>query len=466
MDAVAFDLWEVMDNLASVAGLPADVKGLELLFVEPPQLPVRLVGDPLRLGQVLINLTKNAVKFTERGEITVSIEVLEWRATGVQLRFGVRDTGPGISLEEQQRLFQPLSQADASTNRRDGDSGQGLANCRHLVRLMDGTIEVISTPGRGSHFTFTVRFGLQPGSTAGPAAPRPDALSGARLLVVDDNAMAREVLVSMSSTLGLVADSAASGEDALHAVALAAAARQPFDLVLVDLKMPGMDGVECARQLSSAARPHFPPPALILSAFGRAEALRRLAAKQVTVRGVLTKPVTPTALLDACARALGTASHHGTPSARRDQTPHGNEARMAGSTAGAPTAPVIGVDSFSHLPGVDQNIGRMRTAGNDRLYRRVLVMFVDSQHNFTARFRAARASGDILAARRAVHDLKSDSGTIGACEVQKAAEALENACTLQAADGVIEQLLETVTRTLVPVIDGLEPLRAHWTEQA
>jgi PAS domain S-box-containing protein len=331
VDAVDFDLGDVMDNLANLAGLQAEEKGLELLFVEPPQLPTQLVGDPLRLGQVLINLTSNAVKFTARGEITVSIEVLDQDATGVQLRFGVRDTGLGISLEEQQRLFQPFSQADASTSRRYGGSGLGLAICRHLVRLMDGSIGVESTLGRGSHFTFTARFGLQPGGTAVAAAPQRGVLAGARVLVVDDNATAREVLVSMSRALGLVAEAAMSGEDALNAVALAARSAQPFDLVLLDWKMPVMDGVECARLLAIGLKDHPPPMVLMLTAFGREEALQRLAAQRVTVSSVLTKPVTPSTLLDACALALGRTPHSASRSARREETLHNHEERLAGT---------------------------------------------------------------------------------------------------------------------------------------
>jgi PAS domain S-box-containing protein len=576
IDTVAFDLGDVMENLANLAGLQVEEKALELVFVEPPELPTRLVGDPLRLGQVLVNLTNNAVKFTERGEITVSVDVLEQNGDSVQLRFGVRDTGLGISPEQLGRLFQPFSQVDASTSRRYGGTGLGLAICSQLVRLMGGTIGVDSVPGSGSHFTFTARFGLQPGNTSSPAAHRLGALSGARVLVVDDNAAAREVILHMCHTIGLLAEEATSGEDALRAVALAAASAHPFDLVLLDWKMPGMDGIECARLLTSGAHAHPPPTVLMLTAFGRDEALQRLADQRVTVRGVLTKPVTPSTLVEACAMALGVAPRTDTRSARREETLRDNEARLAGvkillvednsfnqelavdllsgagidvtvagdgrqalellqrqrfdgvlmdcqmpvmdgyeatrllrlqpplrdlpviamtanamvgdrdkalaagmndhivkpinveemfatlarwvRRAGAAAPAEVSVDSLSNLPGVDVNIGRARTAGNDILYRRLLAMFADSQHNFAARFRAARASGDIVAATRAAHDLKSGAGTIGAIEVQAAAEALEDACAHDAADDVIDQLLRAVARTLGPVVAGLQAL--------
>ncbi|HLY90165.1 MAG TPA: ATP-binding protein, partial [Acetobacteraceae bacterium] len=275
IDAVAFDLRDVMDNLANLARQQAEEKGLELVFVEPPELPTRLVGDPLRLGQVLVNLTNNAVKFTERGTITVSIDVLERSADGVLLRFGVRDTGPGISLEEQGRLFQPFSQVDASTSRRFGGTGLGLAICRQLVRLMGGAIGIDSVPGRGSHFIFTARFGLQPGSATSSAAQRlvplsgarvpPDAargadargtereetphdygvrLAGVKILLVEDNFYNQELAVELLRGAGIDVTLAADGRQALELLE-----RQRFDGVLMDCQMPVMDGYEATRLL-------------------------------------------------------------------------------------------------------------------------------------------------------------------------------------------------------------------------
>ena len=331
IDTVAFELGDVLENLANLAGLQVEKKGLELVFVEPPQLPTQLMGDPMRLGQVLVNLTNNAVKFTERGEITVSVEVLERTTEHVQLKFGVRDTGPGISREQQQRLFEPFSQADASTSRRYGGSGLGLAICRRLVGLMGGDIGVDSALGRGSHFTFTARFGVQRGIATYPAVSRPAALAGARVLVVDDNEVARKVIVEMSRAIGLVADAAVSGEDALDAVALAAATGRPFDLVLLDWKMPGIDGIECARLLRSGSDPHPAPMVLMLTAFAREDALQQLADQQVTVHGVLTKPVTPSTLVEACTMALRQTPVSDTRIGRRAQTRRSVHARLAGA---------------------------------------------------------------------------------------------------------------------------------------
>ena len=256
MDAIAFDLAQVMENLTNVVGLQAEQKALKLTLAELPRLPARLVGDPLRLGQVLINLTNNAVKFTEHGEITVNIEILEESATGVHLRFGVRDTGPGMSIEQQQRLFQPFSQGDASTSRRYGGSGLGLAICHHLVRLMGGTIGVDSNLGKGSHFFFTAYFGLDPVNSAMHAGTHDGSqraevahdpmlhLAGARILLVEDNAINQELAMELLRGAGIEVTLVANGQQALDALQ-----QHHFDGVLMDCQMPIMDGYAATRAL-------------------------------------------------------------------------------------------------------------------------------------------------------------------------------------------------------------------------
>jgi PAS domain S-box-containing protein len=332
VEAIPFSLGDVMDNLASLVGMKAQEKSLELLFLEPPELPTALVGDPSRLGQVLLNLGNNAVKFTERGEVVVAISMVERASDSVRLRFEVRDTGIGMSVEQQQRLFQPFSQADASTSRRYGGTGLGLAISRHLVRLMGGELEVDTAPGRGSRFHFSLSFRLQ----SGPAAParllRHDALEGIRALIVDDNACAREVLAGMSTALGLKASTAADGLEALRMVDQADVGDTPYDLVLVDWKMPGIDGVEFAHRLGQRDhRRHPAPTVLMLTAFSRDEALHRLAERQVKTAALLIKPITPSTLLDACGLALGQAIHPNTRTARREEVMLGHQASLRGA---------------------------------------------------------------------------------------------------------------------------------------
>jgi len=319
IEAIPFSLGDALDNVVNVLCMRADEKALELLLALPPQLPTVLLGDPSRLAQVLLNLGNNAVKFTEQGEVVVTVQVAAQNGTSIRLHFEVRDTGIGMSPEQQQRLFQPFTQGDASTSRRYGGTGLGLAISRHLVHLMGGELVVESAPGRGSRFHFELRFGLQPGTA--PAQPlewSDEALRGTRALVVDDNAAAREVLAAMSRALGLTVDTAASGEEALALVRQADANDVPYRLLLLDWKMPGMDGVACVQALAEGATLRHPAPVVLMAtAFGLEEVRKRLAERQLQVGALLTKPATPSTLLDACATALGHAPPTPTRSARR-----------------------------------------------------------------------------------------------------------------------------------------------------
>jgi len=294
-------------------------------------LPTALLGDPSRLGQVLLNLGNNAVKFTEQGEVLVSIKVVDRDSTSVQLRFDVRDTGIGMTAEQQRRLFEPFSQADAATTRRYGGTGLGLAISRHLVRLMGGEIALDSEPGRGSQFHFTLRLGLQAEPHAPPPALRHEGLRGARVLIADDNACARDVLASMAAALGLRADTAADGADALRRVALADERNEPYSLLLLDWQMPTMDGLECARRLAERATRHPTPAVLMLTAFCRDEVLRRLDQQHLAVGALLTKPITPSTLFDACIAALGLAPFQPTRTARREEALHRHRMSLSGA---------------------------------------------------------------------------------------------------------------------------------------
>ena len=332
IETVAFDLGNVMDDLVQMIGRGAEDKGLELVFIEPPRLPKALVGDPSRLRQVLLNLGNNAVKFTDRGEVVVAVDVVERDAGSVLLGFEVRDTGIGMTTEQQQRLFQPFTQADASISRRYGGTGLGLAISRQLVRLMGGELVAESSLGVGSSFRFRLRLGLQAEEPVPLRDAREEDLQGIRMLVVDDNACAREVLAHMAAAFGLHPDAAASGHEALHRVEQAEADNRPYDLVLLDWKMPGMDGVECMRQLHGRAHRHHPAPAvLMLTAFSRDEVLRHLTERQLDVGALLAKPVTPSALLDACSSALGIAARRLTRTERREEEMQELQNSLAGT---------------------------------------------------------------------------------------------------------------------------------------
>ena len=284
-EQVDFSLETVLDNVASLSGEKAAARQLELVFDVAADVPLDLCGDPLRLAQVLINFTSNAIKFTPRGEVAVTVRLRHSAPDHVMLRFAVRDTGIGLSEEQRGRLFQSFQQADSSITRKYGGTGLGLAISKKLVLMMGGEIGVESTLGQGSTFWFTVRLTL---AAPSPALRHPD-LHGMRALVVDDNDSAREVLRTQLSALGLAVDEARSGEAAVKAVQAADAAGQPYRLALLDWQMPGMDGLETAQAVRALALQHPAPQLAIVTAFAREELHHQAQAQGV--EQVLIKPV-------------------------------------------------------------------------------------------------------------------------------------------------------------------------------
>jgi two-component system sensor histidine kinase/response regulator len=310
LEETTFTLESVLESVAAVTAIKAEEKGLEIAFSVAPDVPTRLVGDPLRIGQVLINLVNNAVKFTERGEVVVSIGLDHDQADGraatpgrVMWRVSVRDTGIGLERDQIADLFEAFSQAERRTSRDYGGTGLGLAISRQLVELMGGRIWADGEPGRGSTFTCTFDLALA-NDTPMPAAYESDpGLTGRRVLIVDDNASAREILVLMVRRFGMEAAAVASGAAALALLREADAARARFELVLMDWRMPGMDGLETARQIKHDTRLHGTPAVLMVTAYGREEVLTR--AQQLGLEGVLIKPVTESVLFNPIADALG-----------------------------------------------------------------------------------------------------------------------------------------------------------------
>ena len=316
LEVVDFNMRQLVEDVADLLAGSAHAKGLELVTLLEPDVPVMLRADSGRLRQVLTNLIGNAVKFTEHGEVMlhVSIDPPDAEAAGVAehdgarptqsgqvlLRFSVRDTGIGISEEARARLFQAFSQADGSTTRRYGGTGLGLTISRQLVELMGGQIGLESEPGRGSTFWFSVPLER---SEAAPA-PLPatwDELTGVRALIVDDNQTNRLILERQLATWGMHAASTSDGPSALTLLRTGHATGRPFDLVVLDHQMPGMDGLELAVQIrSSLALSHLPMVMLTSGVIhGRDAAIRR-----TSIAGTLTKPVRQPQLLSALTEAL------------------------------------------------------------------------------------------------------------------------------------------------------------------
>ena len=301
LETIDFRMEEVLDSVSTIVSQKAQEKNLEFLIASHPDIPANLIGDPLRLGQILINLVNNAIKFTERGEVVVTIAVQERFQQRVRLKFSVRDTGIGMTAEQSARLFQAFSQADTSITRKFGGTGLGLSISRRLVEMMAGTIWVESMPGTGSTFHFTAWFGI--GSDEKPKRFIPD-LAGVRALVVDDNAQAREILTDALKLFMLRAESVASGEDAVRAVA-AADTQDPYRLVLMDWHMPGIDGLQASRIIKRNHRLQHIPKIVMITAFGRQDVLT--SAVEAGIDGYLLKPVNASLLYDTLVELFGIA---------------------------------------------------------------------------------------------------------------------------------------------------------------
>jgi PAS domain S-box-containing protein len=293
LETTDFRLDEVISSVTTLTAQKAHEKGLEFLAHVSPGVPECLLGDPLRLGQILTNFVNNAVKFTEAGEIRIDIELLQRTGEKVQLKFSVRDTGLGMRPDQSAKLFEPFTQADMSTTRKHGGTGLGLTICRRLVEMMGGRIWLESKPGVGSTFYFTTWLGI--GLAQGTARIVPAKLAQLRVLVVDDNPAAREILQEPLSSIVKRVDVAATAKDALAAVQRQDATA-PYDIVFMDWRMPGMDGLEASRRLKADETLSRQPAIVLVTAFGREEV--REEAERLQLDGFLVKPVTRSMLVD------------------------------------------------------------------------------------------------------------------------------------------------------------------------
>ncbi len=293
IETTDFRLDEVINSVTTLTAQKAHDKGLEFLAHVSPQIPEYLLGDPLRLGQILTNFVNNAVKFTEKGEIRLDIQLLDRTGEKVQLKFSVRDTGIGMTKEQAAKLFQPFTQADMSTTRKHGGTGLGLTICRRLVDLMGGRVWIETEAGVGSTFHFTVWLGV--GSPTGSGRIIPEILSTLRVLVVDDNPTAREILQEPLSTFAHRVDAVASGREAIAAIQ-SYDSSDPYNIVFMDWRMPGMDGLEASRHIKSDETLKHHPHIVLVTAFGREEV--REEAERLQLDGFLVKPVTKSMVVD------------------------------------------------------------------------------------------------------------------------------------------------------------------------
>ncbi|UVW27205.1 hybrid sensor histidine kinase/response regulator [Massilia sp. H6] len=424
LESVAFELDELLGQLASMTGLSTGAKGIELVFRVGPEVPQQLVGDPLRLGQVLLNLAGNAVKFTERGEIVVSVDLCRADRHGVTLRFAVSDTGIGMNADQLARLFQSFSQADGSTTRKYGGTGLGLSISKQLVELMQGSITVTSTPGAGSSFSFELPLGLATDAPSAPAPARPSGaalagLDGARILLAEDNANNREVALDFLAAARIRVDIAHNGREAVR---LAAAG--DYDLVLMDIQMPELDGLDATREIRAVAGLSALPIVAMTAHASPQDRARSLAAG---MNDHINKPIDPDLLFCTLLKWIDPARLAGRslPPATAAHSPLACPPPAMPHSAALPA--IAGVDWQAALAGVDGQ--------RQRLEKRA-ASFVREYGEAPRALREALAARDYARLQVLAHNLKSSAAYVGAYELSAQASRVE----LDLRAGQFEQL--------------------------
>ncbi|MES0337392.1 MAG: response regulator [Candidatus Magnetobacterium sp. LHC-1] len=300
MEYIPFHLDEVLHSVSNLITLKTDEKGIEFCFHVGRGVPLALVGDPLRLGQVLINLSNNAIKFTTEGELIICIEANEVTDDMACLHFSVKDTGIGISPQQITTLFQPFTQADSSTTRKYGGTGLGLTICNRLVEMMSGRIWVESTPGVGSVFHFTAQFDRQNPDRRRFRLPS-DKYVGMRVLLADDNPAARDILKYTLESFSFNVTPVASGTEAL--AELERSLDDPYDMIFIDWKMPEMDGIRTVKEINRLLPQSKTPKVIMVTAYGREEVMQ--AARGAHIDNILIKPVSLSVMFETILSVVG-----------------------------------------------------------------------------------------------------------------------------------------------------------------
>ncbi|MBF0218566.1 MAG: response regulator [Gammaproteobacteria bacterium] len=444
VEHIDFTIDEVFDSLETLIAAKAKEKGIAFTTHLDATLPHLLIGDPLRLGQILTNLANNAVKFTEHGEIAIKVIPLQRDDDRIALQFIVSDTGIGLKPEQIARLFTAFEQADGSTTRKYGGTGLGLSICKQLTELMGGTIRAESSFGEGSQFIFSIWLGVQanqlrqerhPGNTQ-QLATNMAALRGTRLLLADDNPLNLELAVELLSSAGIAVTTAVNGQDLLQCLE-----RDRFDAVVTDLQMPVMDGYEACRTLRSDSRfQHLPVIAMSADVFHND--LNR--ATDAGMNDHIAKPIDIPKMFQTLAKWIKptATAHRGKPQA---------------------TATTLPDNPFSASPpdGIDTAAGLVNCNGNPTLYLRILNGFIESYQHFLPDFSKAYQS-DIQQAARLVHTLKGLAATIGATALNRSAVALEQAIR----DKVdVKTAVKATVRELTQVLAAIHTVTARATTQ-
>jgi PAS domain S-box-containing protein len=433
----SFNLREVLERVSSMISVKSNEKGLAFSLDVPETIPKHFRGDALRLEQVLINLTSNAVKFTSEGAVSLAVELVKESEQDASLRFIVQDTGIGMSKKQINNLFQPFRQADFSITRKYGGTGLGLAICKRLIEMMGSKITVQSTPGVGTQFVFMVRFekseGKDNGVIAGIAKEVASALlANCRILLVEDNETNLQLARELLEQVGLEVVTAANG---LEAVAIAA--KERFDGILMDLQMPVMDGLTATREIRKGSSPREMP---IMAMTANAMSTDREECMAAGMNDHIAKPIKPEIL-------YRTLVHRLRPDVGLNGCLNNGKPRA--------TSTLEAADDWPYLDGIDILAGLGSVNGDRPLYIRLLNSFHGRHQDIIKNIKDELAHGDRHAAQRLAHTVKGVSGTIGARRLSEISSKLESAIKKDTRDR-IPALLHRFDREVARVMTALD----------
>ncbi|MCC6581451.1 MAG: response regulator [Phycisphaeraceae bacterium] len=421
LEHVPVDLAQVLRDASQTAGMQARAKGLRFVAAMAVDVPGRILSDPLRLRQILLNLVSNAIKFTSRGEVRVSVE-LEAGEGLPRVRVEVRDTGIGVPTEKQQAIFERFTQADVSTTRQYGGTGLGLAIVRQLVQLLGGEVGLESVPGQGSTFWFTLPAEPAPEAQAQAAAPSVACSIPPRqgiILVAEDYPTNQEIVRLILEEAGHHVTIVSNGQEAV-----AACERRTFDLILMDLHMPVMDGQTAAGHIRQGATPNVAVPILALTASADAET--RAACPRFGISGVLTKPIRREPLLAALQQWLAHAP------------------TVASCPASSAATPQPAPQSATPAPPIDLDMA-IREFGGRQVVARVAAQFFDHARQHLATLRSSVETLERRPLRQAAHALKGAAATLEAAPLARIAATLETASDAAERDALRILLNDLVT---------------------